>query len=720
MLVAMRGLQAVGASMLFANSPAILTKTFPPEQRGRALGAQATMTYLGLTVGPPLGGWLADAFGWPSIFFINLPIGALAIALAVSFVVNDRPETIRERFDWAGAALFSGGLVLLLVGLDQGHAWGWTSASTVACLTTALALLAAFVRLETRQTNPMLDLSLFRNRTFASSVAAALLTYVASYSGIFALPFLLVQGRGLSTAQAGLMMATQPLVMAIVAPVSGAASDRIGPRLLTTTGMFCRGSRVLPLGDVRTTDLACSRRGPPDVRRLGHWSFHVAEQQRADGLRAAPSSRHRGRRARTGAQSWNGAWCRNYGSSVHDIPRAGGGHPRRARLGHSGESLRGRGGGDRRCVDLPDARLSPNPGTKRRAGSGRLPPKRVTFGLLLIKPEGVDMHGQFIWYELTTPDVNAAQKFYPRFTGWGTQKFDNDYTMWTNGGTPIGGIFRLNDEMRAKGVPPNWMPYVETNDVDESARLATSLGGTVIVPAADIPGTGRYAVVQDPQGAVFGLYKPAGASIAWDGNPVVGRFSWHELMTTDWKKAFEFYQKLFGWDKQSEMDMGGGNMYAMFGKNQMFGGMFDRQPEMASMHPFWLCYINVKDVGKAVEAATKAGAFVQRPRMDIPGGTIAILGDPQGAGFALHDQMVGAAGSNWTPETGAKRSSASGGAAKKATKKAAKPATKKAAKPAKKAKPKPKAAAKKRPVAKKKPAKKAAKKSTRKAAKKRR
>jgi hypothetical protein len=98
------------------------------------------------------------------------------------------------------------------------------------------------------------------------------------------------------------------------------------------------------------------------------------------------------------------------------------------------------------------------------------------------------------------------------------------------------------------------------------------------------------------------------------------------------------------------MDMGGGNMYAMWGKGKMYGGMFDRPAEMASMRPFWLCYIHVKDVGKAVAAATKGGAFVQRPRMEIPGGTIAILGDPQGAGFAVHDQMVGAAGSNWTPE----------------------------------------------------------------------
>jgi predicted enzyme related to lactoylglutathione lyase len=313
------------------------------------------------------------------------------------------------------------------------------------------------------------------------------------------------------------------------------------------------------------------------------------------------------------------------------------------------------------------------------------------------------MHGQFIWYELSTPDVEAAKKFYPRFTGWGTQQFDGDYSMWTNDGTPIGGIFRLTDEMRAQGIPPNWMPYVETNDVDETARLATSLGGTVIVQPADIPGTGRYAVLQDPQGAAFGLYKPTRASGGWDGTPVLGRFSWHELMTTDWKAAFQFYRKLFGWDKQSEMDMGGGNMYAMFGMRQMFGGMFDRTPDMASMRPFWMCYVFVKDVGKAVDAATKGGAFVQRPRMEIPGGTIAILGDPQGAGFALHDHQAGAA----TPKPAAKSAAKKTSSAKKAS---AKPAAKSKAK----AKMTAKASKKSRPAAKKKAVKKAVKRAAKK------
>lgn len=274
------------------------------------------------------------------------------------------------------------------------------------------------------------------------------------------------------------------------------------------------------------------------------------------------------------------------------------------------------------------------------------------------------MHGQFIWYELTSPDPSASKKFYPKFTDWGTMPFDKDYTMWTTGGTPHAGLFTLNDEMRAQGVPPNWMGYVEANDVDESAALATSLGATVVLGPQDIPGTGRFAVVQDPQGVMFGLYKSSQGTTGWDGTPVVGRFSWHELMTPDHEKAFEFYRKLFGWEKLSEMDMGNEGMYLIFGKGKaMYGGMFSMKGEFAGMHPFWLYYVHVKDVPKAVATAKKAGGTLHRGPMDIPGGVIAIMGDPQGAGFALHHVTAAA------PTVADVKAMAKQSSAKKATKK---------------------------------------------------
>ena len=237
-LIILRAVQALGAAMLMATAPAILTRSFPASQRGRALGAQGTFTYLGLTVGPSLGGWLAGAFGWPSVFYINVPVGAVAIALAIRSIADDRVERRVETFDFVGAGLFTTGLVALMVALNQGHVWGWTAPVTLALLAASAAMLLVFVRVELHRRSPMLDLSLFSSRVFSSATASALLNYACVYSILFVLPFLLIQGRSLTAGEAGVVLTAQPIVMAIVAPVSGALSDRIGSRGLATAGML--------------------------------------------------------------------------------------------------------------------------------------------------------------------------------------------------------------------------------------------------------------------------------------------------------------------------------------------------------------------------------------------------------------------------------------------------------------------------------------------------
>lgn len=236
-LVAFRGVQALGAAMLFSTAPAILTGSFPGSERGKALGLQATMTYLGLTVGPALGGFLAHGLGWRSVFYINVPTGALALWLGWRFIPVDKGAG-HERFDFAGAAVFTLGLVCLLLALNQGHEWGWDSRPTIGLLVSSAALLGVFVRWEGQCRQPMLDLSLFGSWLFSTSVVSAVLQYTTSFAVLFVLPFYLIQGRGLDAAQAGLVMTAQPLVMAIVAPLSGALSDRIGTRLPTTLGML--------------------------------------------------------------------------------------------------------------------------------------------------------------------------------------------------------------------------------------------------------------------------------------------------------------------------------------------------------------------------------------------------------------------------------------------------------------------------------------------------
>ncbi len=236
-LIGFRALQAIGAAMLFSNSPAILTKNFPAEQRGQALGIQAMMTYLGLTVGPSLGGWLATQFTWRAVFYINVPVGLLALLLSLRYIPRDTPSERAERFDLLGAGMFMVGLVVLLLALNQGGEWGWTSPVILSLILIAVVILAAFVVVESRVQYPMLDLWLFQKRLFSASVGSAVLIYIGLYSVIFLLPFYLVEGRGFTSAQAGLILTAQPLIMAIAAPLSGTLSDRIGSRLPCTLGM---------------------------------------------------------------------------------------------------------------------------------------------------------------------------------------------------------------------------------------------------------------------------------------------------------------------------------------------------------------------------------------------------------------------------------------------------------------------------------------------------
>jgi len=236
-LIAARAVQAVSAAMLFANSPAILTGTFPAKQRGQALGLQAVMTYLGLTAGPSLGGLLAQHVGWRSVFYVNVPVGATAVFLSARFIERDAPQRGRPPFDTAGAALFFFGLLALLVALNQGHAWGWTSPWVFLLAIVSGALLFAFVRRERRIAYPMLDLTLFSRRAFSSATVSAILNYVCVYGIVFLVPFYLIQGRGLRTGEAGALLTAQPLAMMISAPISGTLSDRVGVRIPATAGM---------------------------------------------------------------------------------------------------------------------------------------------------------------------------------------------------------------------------------------------------------------------------------------------------------------------------------------------------------------------------------------------------------------------------------------------------------------------------------------------------
>ena len=252
------------------------------------------------------------------------------------------------------------------------------------------------------------------------------------------------------------------------------------------------------------------------------------------------------------------------------------------------------------------------------------------------------VRGRFVWHDLMTTDPEAAQRFYTAVAGWGTQRWEQSttpYTMWSAGESMVGGVMRLPDEAVQQGAPPHWLTYIESPDVDETHALATQLGARTFVPPTDIPTVGRFAVLADPQGAMFGVFTPLDRSPGHDGEPRVGEFSWHELMTTDQRAAFEFYEKLFGWNKTSAMDMGEQGVYQMYGRGEVpLGGIYDAQPNTKAP-PNWLPYIRVDSADRAVERAKELGGTVVNGPMEVPGGDrIAIILDPQGATMAVHSK----------------------------------------------------------------------------------
>jgi EmrB/QacA subfamily drug resistance transporter len=244
-LIGARAVQAVGASMLIAGAPPLLTHAFPPSHRGRVLGWMAAAVYLGLASGPPLGGWLATVLDWRAVFLVNVPVGVVALALALRFVPGDAPSGRREPFDLAGAGVYVLGLVALLLALNQGHAWGWASAPVLGLAAAGLLLLWLFTGVERRAAAPMLDLGLFDRRAFSAPVLSAILHYMGISAAFFLVPFYLIQGRGLSPAEAGLILTAQPIVMAITASLAGAISDRFGSRRPATLGMVVVAAGLL-------------------------------------------------------------------------------------------------------------------------------------------------------------------------------------------------------------------------------------------------------------------------------------------------------------------------------------------------------------------------------------------------------------------------------------------------------------------------------------------
>jgi len=240
-LIGARILQALGASLLMANSQAIVTTTFPANQRGRALGITGTMVSLGSLTGPALGGLLIGWFGWSSIFWINVPIGILGFVLGLWMLPKTREERRSGAFDYAGSGLFVVGIVTLLYTVSNAEVWGWNALVTWAGIAMAIVVLAGFGLRERWAANPMIDFSLYRNRMFFTGSIAALLSFISLFCTNTMMPFYLEDVLRASPQTTGLTMAAYPLAMAFVAPFSGWLSDRVGPYWLTTSGLLLNG-----------------------------------------------------------------------------------------------------------------------------------------------------------------------------------------------------------------------------------------------------------------------------------------------------------------------------------------------------------------------------------------------------------------------------------------------------------------------------------------------
>ena len=240
-LIAARAVQGVGASAMFGTGIAILTSVLPPGERGRALGLNTAAVYLGLSVGPFVGGWLTSAFGWRSVFAAIVPVGVLMIALLLVWLKGEWAGARGERYDFPGALLFVVMQVALLSGLTR-----LTSATGALLLAAGLAALAAFVWWEVRAPSPVLEMALLRRNTvFAMSSLAALINYAATSAVGFLLSLYLQYVRGLSPSQAGLVLIAQPVMMMLVSPFAGGLSDRVEPRFVASLGM---GLSALGLG----------------------------------------------------------------------------------------------------------------------------------------------------------------------------------------------------------------------------------------------------------------------------------------------------------------------------------------------------------------------------------------------------------------------------------------------------------------------------------------
>lgn len=254
-------------------------------------------------------------------------------------------------------------------------------------------------------------------------------------------------------------------------------------------------------------------------------------------------------------------------------------------------------------------------------------------------------HGSFIWYELMSADPLASKAFYDPIMGWSIEPEPSgaaDYRMISQADRNVGGVLTLTPEMTAGGARPAWVGYITVDDVDARVAAAQAAGGSVLMPAFDMPGVGRIAMIADPQGAPSYLMTPTPPPGTPDATStcfapgVVGHVAWNELATSDHAAALTFYATLFGWQSTEVMSMGPMGDYAFVDHDGIRIGAMMTRPDMP---PSWTFYVQVPSVAVAAEAISAGGGTILHGPAEVPGGqSIVIAADPQGAVFGVVGQ----------------------------------------------------------------------------------
>ena len=250
-IIGFKALQGVGAAMIQANGMAIVTTTFPASERGKAIGTLMTTVGSGAIAGPIISGAVVGIFGWRAAFFLGLPIGLLSLATAIAVLDSgahsSRGGDGKSGFDWFGAGLSAAALSILLLVVTNAHALGWASPLAVSALGLVVAMLGLFVWWQSRASQPMLALELFRRRLFTLGSAASFLTFMAGSSVFFLMPFFLQGVRGLTPWETGLLLSPTAVCFALTGPIAGRLSDRYGWRWFIIGSLIVNGIAMLGL-----------------------------------------------------------------------------------------------------------------------------------------------------------------------------------------------------------------------------------------------------------------------------------------------------------------------------------------------------------------------------------------------------------------------------------------------------------------------------------------